>query len=118
MNAALVQLRSKRRRGERTIEELLPRFDRDGEWIDGQVIGADATETILERHDSREMVRRYIARLSATYRSVLALRDIEELDTEQTARSLMIAANTVKVRLHRALGAEDSHRARACAPVA
>jgi RNA polymerase sigma-70 factor (ECF subfamily) len=102
VNAALVHLRSKRRRGEQPIEKLLPRFDQDGEWIDDQVACTDATETILERRDSREMVRRCIERLPDKYRSVLLLRDIEELDTDEAALSLSVTANTVKVRLHRA----------------
>ena len=102
VNAALVQLRSRRRRGEQPIETLLPRFDQDGEWIDDPTSWTDATETILERRDSREMVRRCIERLPEKYRSVLLLRDIEELDTEEAARALATSANTVKVRLHRA----------------
>ena len=102
VNAALVQLRSKRRRGEQPIEKLLPRFDQDGEWIDEPVTWTDASQTILERRDSRQMVRRCIARLPEIYRSVVLLRDIEELDTDETARSLAITPNTVKVRLHRA----------------
>jgi RNA polymerase sigma-70 factor, ECF subfamily len=102
VNAALVQLRSKRRRREQPIETLLPRFDQDGEWIDEQVTWTDAAETILESRDSREMVRRCIERLPEKYRSVLLLRDIEELDTDEAAQSLSVTANTVKVRLHRA----------------
>jgi len=102
VNAALVQLRFRRRRGEQRIETLLPRFDQDGEWIDDPATWTDATESILERRDSREMVRRCIERLPDKYRSVLLLRDIEELDTDETARSLATTANTVKVRLHRA----------------
>jgi RNA polymerase sigma-70 factor, ECF subfamily len=102
VNAALVQLRSRRRRSEQPIETLLPRFDQDGEWIDDPATRTDATETILERRDSREMVRRCIERLPDKYRCVLLLRDIEELDTDETARSLATTANTVKVRLHRA----------------
>jgi RNA polymerase sigma-70 factor, ECF subfamily len=101
VNAALVQLRSKRRRGEQPIEKLLPRFDHDGEWIDDPATWTNSTE-ILDRRDSREMVRRCIARLPEKYRSVLMLRDIEELDTDETARSLAITESTVKVRLHRA----------------
>lgn len=102
VNAALVQLRSKKRRGEHPIETLLPRFDQDGEWIDDQVTWTNAAETVLESRDSREMVRRCIERLPEKYRSVLVLRDIEELDTDKAARSLSVTANTVKVRLHRA----------------
>jgi len=102
VNAALVQLRFRLRRGEQPIEPLMPRFDQDGEWIDEPATWTDATESILERRDSREMVRRCIERLPDKYRSVLLLRDIEELDTDETARSLATTANTVKVRLHRA----------------
>jgi RNA polymerase sigma-70 factor (ECF subfamily) len=102
VNAALVQLRTKRRRGEQPIEPLLPRFGHGGEWIDDPATWTDTTETILERRDSREMVRRCIERLPDKYRSVLLLRDIEELDTDETAQSLATTANTVKVRLHRA----------------
>jgi len=102
VNAALVQLRSKRRRAEQPIENLLPRFDRDGAWIDEPVTWTDANQTILEQRDSRQIVRRCIARLPDIYRSVVLLRDIEELDTDETARSLAITSNTVKVRLHRA----------------
>ena len=102
VNAALVQLRSRRRRGERTIEELLPRFDRGGEWLDDPTPWTEARETALERRDSREMVRRCIEKLPASYRSVLLLRDIEELDTEETARLMAVTSTAVKVRLHRA----------------
>ena len=102
VNAALAQLRSKRRRGEQPIEKLLPRFDQDGAWIDVPVTWTDGSQTILERRDSRQMVRRCIAKLPEIYRSVVLLRDIEEFDTDETARSLAITANTVKVRLHRA----------------
>jgi RNA polymerase sigma-70 factor (ECF subfamily) len=102
VNAALVQLRSKRRRGERPIEEFLPRFDRDGEWIDDPIRWTEARETILERRDSREMVRRCIEKLPTSYRTVLLLRDIEELDTEETARLMAVTSTAVKVRLHRA----------------
>jgi len=47
-------------------------------------------------------VRASIDRLPEIYRSVLLLRDIEELSTEETALLLDIKADTVKVRLHRA----------------
>jgi RNA polymerase sigma-70 factor, ECF subfamily len=102
INAALAQLRSKRRRGEQPIETLLPRFDQDGAWIDEPVTWTDASQTILEQRDSRQMVRRCIASLPEIYRSVVLLRDIEELNTDETARSLATTSNAVKVRLHRA----------------
>ena len=50
----------------------------------------------------RETVRACIDRLPEAYREVILLRDIEELDTEETSRVLGETANCVKTRLHRA----------------
>jgi len=51
---------------------------------------------------TRAIVREAIDRLPDSYRAVLLLRDIEELSTEETAQSLGVTANAVKIRLHRA----------------
>ena len=48
------------------------------------------------------MVRGAIDRLPLNYRSVLVLRDIEELDTEEAASLLGVSPNAVKTRLLRA----------------
>ena len=56
----------------------------------------------MDRRDTREMVRRCIDRLPDVYRSVLILRDIEELDTAAVAEMLVTTPNAVKIRLHRA----------------
>jgi len=46
--------------------------------------------------------RACIERLPKPYRTVILLRDIEELDTGQVAHDLGIAPGLVKTRLHRA----------------
>ena len=43
-----------------------------------------------------------IGELPESYRTVLVLRDIEEMDTEQVAQQLGVSAGVVKTRLHRA----------------
>jgi RNA polymerase sigma-70 factor (ECF subfamily) len=43
-----------------------------------------------------------IAELPEIYKTVLLLRDVEELTTEETAEVLDISTDTVKTRLHRA----------------
>jgi RNA polymerase sigma-70 factor, ECF subfamily len=101
VNAALMQLRSRRRRNEEPIENLLPHFTQEGKWAD-QTSGRLSDEMPFERRDTRELVRNCIARLPGNYRTVLLLRDIEDLDTEQVATMLDATPNTVKVRLHRA----------------
>jgi len=47
-------------------------------------------------------VRAAIDRLPERYRTILLLRDIEELDTEETAAVLGLTVAAVKTRLHRA----------------
>jgi RNA polymerase sigma-70 factor (ECF subfamily) len=101
VNAALMKIRSRRRKPEGSIEDLLPGFLEDGHhevhprpW--------PAADSLLERREVRALVRASIDRLPSSYRTVLMLRDIEELDTAETARLLGLTPTTVKVRLHRA----------------
>ena len=56
----------------------------------------------LERKELREALRSAIAELPLICRQVLTLRDLEELNIEETAQALGISAGVVKVRLHRA----------------
>lgn len=102
VNAALMQLRRRRRKPEQSIDELLPSFDAEGGWAEGCGSQSVTTEEILEGRDTRALVRRCIAKLPESYRVMLMLRDIEELDTAETAERLALSLNIVKVRLHRA----------------
>jgi RNA polymerase sigma-70 factor (ECF subfamily) len=102
VNAALMKLRSRRRRREEPIDGLLPRFDEEGYWADGAAPSETATDMLIESDQTRAMVRKAIDQLPANYRSVLLLRDIEELDTDETATLLGVTPNAVKTRLHRA----------------
>ena len=56
----------------------------------------------LERKELREALRSAVAELPNIYRQVFILRDLEELNTEETAQALGINPGAVKVRLHRA----------------
>jgi len=102
VNVALMKHRTRRRRPEEPIDGLLPCFDSDGEWVSGAATFVAPTEQLLARSQLRALVRACIARLPETYRTVLLLRDVEELDTEETAIALGITTTAVKVRLHRA----------------
>jgi len=102
VNAALMKLRSRRRRPEESIDDLLPQFAEDGHHAQSVSPWKDTAEVALQRHETRALVRKCIDRLPEIYRTVLLLRDIEELDTEEAAQLLRISANAVKIRLHRA----------------
>ncbi len=116
VNAALQRLRQRKRRFESSkagrvpngepavadVDELLPRFQENGypehfhrPWVQN-------TEELAARAETREQVRHMIDKLPDNYRTVLILRDIEELDTGAVADLLELTPGTVKVRLHRA----------------
>jgi RNA polymerase sigma-70 factor (ECF subfamily) len=102
INAALMRLRSRRARPEEPIEPLLPKFLADGHTVRRYTDWGACPEELAGRGELRERVRRAIDRLPATYRTVLVLRDLEELDTGEVAGLLGVTPNAVKIRLHRA----------------
>ena len=102
VNASLMKLRTRRRKPERSIDELLPRFLEDGHMAQPAVTWRATGESEVERKETRELVLRSIEQLPENYRNVLMLRDIEGLDTEETAQVMGISPNAVKTRLHRA----------------
>ncbi|TMA49811.1 MAG: sigma-70 family RNA polymerase sigma factor [Deltaproteobacteria bacterium] len=102
INTALMKLRTRRRRREESIDDLLPHFDAEGRHVSPVATWETPSDVLLERRETRAMVRRCIDRLPERYRTVLLLRDIEELDTQESADLLGTTPNTVKIRLHRA----------------
>jgi RNA polymerase sigma-70 factor, ECF subfamily len=102
INAALMKLRTRRRKPEQAIDDLLPRFDDDGAFAEGVIGFARSTDELVESAQCRAAVRRAIDRLPEPYRRVLVLRDIEGFDTDETAALVDSTPNAIKVRLHRA----------------
>jgi RNA polymerase sigma-70 factor (ECF subfamily) len=118
VNAALQRLRRRKRQvgaagqmvapaigdddGGADVDELLPRFHENGYPEHFHRPWVQTTEELATRAETREQVRRMIDKLPDNYRTVLILRDIEELDTSAVAELLELAPGTVKVRLHRA----------------
>lgn len=102
VNAALMKIRSSKRRPETPIEELLPTFLEDGHLAVMPAEWKKTAQDVLESKETRAMVRGLIDELPELYRNVLLLRDIEGLDTKETADLLEVSPNAVKIRLHRA----------------
>jgi len=101
VNQCLMVLRKRRRHPEVAIEPLLPKFDEEGHREGG---GGkwESTTDLLEQSEMQALVRKLIGDLPENYRSVLLLRDIEELSTEEVASILGVSRSAIKVRLHRA----------------
>lgn len=102
VNAALMRLRSRQRRHEQSIEPLLPTFLEDGHQARPAVEWGDTPQAAMQREETRRIVRDAIDSLPEAYRTVLLLRDIDGMNTEEAAAALQIEPGAVKVRLHRA----------------
>jgi RNA polymerase sigma-70 factor (ECF subfamily) len=105
VNSALMKLRTRRRKPEESIEPLLPAFLADGHYAERFSSWGEQADQALSRAETQALVRQRIDELPESFRTVLVLRDIEGLDTEETARVLDTTPNAVKIRLHRARAA-------------
>lgn len=99
VNCCLMQLRRRRRKPERTLDEaacgawkLLPSREEPP---------ASAYETIA-RAESRVAVRRSLQHLPSSQRAVLMLRDVDGLSLQSIAEVLDLGLSSVKLRLHQA----------------
>lgn len=102
VNACLTKLRARARGAEASIDALLPQFDESGHHAQSVRRWSNTPDERLIREETRSLVRSCIDRLPDDYRTVLLLRDIEELSTDEAAAILGAAPGTVKTRLHRA----------------
>ena len=102
VNACLMRLRGKRGHEEVDIEPLLPKFKEDGHQVQSSQPWRELSDAEYERIELKAIVRGCIDRLPETYRTIVLLRDVEELSTEEAAEALGISVPAAKVRLHRA----------------
>ncbi len=102
VNCCLMRRRSQARHPTVAIESLLPAFDQSGHHLHPPRSFQNSPAHFLETEEVRKQVRDCIESLPAPYREVLFLRDIEEFDTERTAKMLDVSVGVVKTRLHRA----------------
>jgi len=101
MNEARKRLRRAKTAAENSLNEPLEESEGDftpAVLTDWREIPLEA----LERKELKEKLREAVALLPEKYREVFVLRDIEELNQEETASALGINTTLVKVRLHRA----------------
>ena len=88
---------------ELSLDEYMPALDRDGGHVKLQIADwSSLPEDRMLRAELRRILDQAIARLPDTYRSVILLRDVEDLSTEETAQVLDLSVDVIKTRLHRA----------------
>jgi len=105
VNAALMKLRSRRRKPEEPLEAGEPTYDAAGLREGPRRANSLNPEQLYQRSETASLVRDAMFELPDSYRAVLLLRDIEGFDTRETAELLETTEGNVKVRLHRARNA-------------
>jgi RNA polymerase sigma-70 factor (ECF subfamily) len=87
---------------ELSLEQFFPATEQGGEHRHMEIADwSQAPEKDLLRQELKETLGEAISELPETYRSVVLLRDVEELSTEETAQILDLSTDVIKTRLHR-----------------
>jgi RNA polymerase sigma-70 factor, ECF subfamily len=102
LNAVLMRIRTRRRRPETSLEEWASASGAAEGFLHPSSSLHVSAEAALIRAELQARVRSAVDSLPDSYRSVLALRDLQEMDTPAVARLLSTTPSSVRVRLHRA----------------
>lgn len=87
---------------ELSLDDFMPAIQEHGDHIHLDIADwSDLPDARLLRSELKSVLDSAIAALPDTYRSVVLLRDVEELSTEETAKILGLSLDVVKTRLHR-----------------
>jgi RNA polymerase sigma-70 factor (ECF subfamily) len=105
VNAALIKRRGRKSDREVSIDAQLPSFRPDGHRAgEDALVTVDWSQTpeadLLSR-ETRAILERAIDDLPVAYRTVLVLRDVEGLSSEEAAEVVGDSVSAVKSRLHR-----------------
>ena len=100
MNEGRKRLRKAKAAGLESLDE--EKEDHEGDFTPAALTDwREIPSVALEKKELREKVRDAVQDLPEIYREVVVLRDLEELNQEETAAALGISITLVKVRLHR-----------------
>jgi RNA polymerase sigma-70 factor (ECF subfamily) len=88
---------------ELSLDDFLPQMDHEGSHVKLQIADWSVLpDNQLLQSELRQVLDRAISELPENYRSIILLRDMEELSTLETAQTLDLTEDVVKTRLHRA----------------
>jgi RNA polymerase sigma-70 factor, ECF subfamily len=88
---------------ELSLDELMPARGNSGDPMKIEIADwSGIPEDEVLRSELQRVIEGAIAEMPEIYRSVMLLRDVEELSTEETAQVLDVNVDAVKTRLHRA----------------
>ena len=101
-NAALMKLRTRRRRPEEPLDTHSSEAFTYGTHLEGQARWEEPVDVLTQRQETRSFVHDCITLLPELYRTALVLRDIHEFNTQEVADRLGVSPNAAKLRVHRA----------------
>ena len=101
-NTCLMKLRSRACQPAVSINDLFSSGDEPRRGACPSAASSGPAYAPLISAETCAQVRACIDRLPRSYRDVVLLRDIQEMDTDQTAAALQLSPAAVKTRLHRA----------------
>lgn len=88
---------------ELSLDEFQPAWEHDGGHRKLQIADwSDLPDRQILQSEMRQAIEKAISAVPENYRSVILLRDVEELSTLETAHILDVTEDVVKTRLHRA----------------
>jgi RNA polymerase sigma-70 factor (ECF subfamily) len=88
---------------ELSLDDFLPAMDHEGGYGKLQIADwSGLPERQILQSEMKQVLDQAINALPENYRSVILLRDVEELSTLETAHVLELTEDVVKTRLHRA----------------
>jgi len=88
---------------ELSLDEFLPARHQDGDQVRLEIADwSSLPDGKALQSEMKRLLEKAIRELPETYRSVVLLRDMEELSTQETSQILDVSEDVVKTRLHRA----------------
>jgi RNA polymerase sigma-70 factor (ECF subfamily) len=88
---------------ELSLDDFIPAMDHEGSHAKLQIADwSRLPDRQVLQSELKQVLDRAIGALPVNYRSVILLRDVEELSTAETAQILDLTEDVVKTRLHRA----------------
>jgi len=100
VNEGLMKLRKRRSDKSTSLDEMVETED---DAVPRQLVAwEDTPEQRYAKTELQSILSEAVESLEPTFRTVFVLRDIEGLDTEETATMLGLSVNATKIRLHRA----------------
>jgi RNA polymerase sigma-70 factor (ECF subfamily) len=88
---------------ELSLDDFMPAMNHQGGHAKLQIAdGSGLPDHQLMRSEMKHVLDQAISELPENYKSVLLMRDVEELSTLETAQVLDLTEDVVKTRLHRA----------------